>query len=1711
MAAGKKFGTVAGVFTPSLLTILGVIMYLRLGWVVGEAGLIGSILIILIAHLISISTGLSVSSIATDKKVKAGGIYYILSRSLGLPIGGAIGITLFVGTAFSIALYVIGFSESFNDFIGIGVSANELRLTGSIVLLALTVIAFISTSLALKTQFFILAAIALSLASIFSGSGGGSAVPSAVSSESGVSLEVVFAVFFPAVTGFTAGVALSGDLKDPNRSIPVGTMASIAVGLIVYLSLAIYLAYAVDPETLKSDYNILLKIALFAPLVVAGIWGATLSSALGGILGAPRILQALSVDRITPRFLGQGIGKENEPRNALIATFLIAEMGILIGELDMIARLVSMFYLTAYGFINLACALETWASSDFRPQFRIPKTIGIVGFAATFTVMFRIDFLAMIGAFLVIGGVFLYLTRREIKLGFGDVWQGVWASIVRAGLGRLQNEELHERNWRPNIILFTTGNSVRSSLMSLGVSLVGKLGILSNFELTLDRSSEDLLSRKRMLEIDGELPPAGITARQQDCRDLYEGMSVIARTHGLSGVEPNTVMLEWDTLAAEPKPFAKLVKTFIDSDFNLVFTKVNAQRGFGDRKRIDVWWRGTGNNGKFTLTLIRFLQLSEEWKGVRLRILIAHDGQASADTIYRNVSNVLREWRLEANIKIINNANEHRSSAEMIRAESGETDMVILGMPPPGDGQDFVAKTELLLNEVGTVLLVKASNYFDDLHLGMAPAPSQDESIVPLDSSVTEKPLPEIEFPGDEIRRETAILLEKDLRTLLDDFYKSHFEPIEAGYREWLEEIRTIFIKNIEALQRIDDQPNSLRNQRLAAKLQNDFLFHARQLVTDFQEVGAARQSKALQDSVHWLNSTSRAFAASLREELIVFFDPDELNPETGDTGYVRRFKFRKRLAAKLFRRTASDTVRLRQLVTLHLKAQAMPLWANWFRSFAVKSGKFISDTSHLLERLNGIFDLIKKTTTQDRFDATLPSREKESGLKRLDEADDKLQNHFATLLWDLHQTRIQLTQNLIDSLLRLDQPKAVKKLKKDSKRAREAPEVVSELPELWNSRQHLSVNFMLLDLHLLSFEKRFESIEQKLKIQLSRTIDSNVLKNLTNLSQELAAAPEKFRKTGSVKFKPLTDFKRSSYDGIIDGFFEEIREIILELPDAIEILSEPPADPPTPADFEELDTLSISVRRLVEYLIEADFIEPLQKDAAKLPTILQETFAATDDVVRLISFSASHSENQEQAADPFFVDTLTTLVRESQDRVKAEILKVEEMRKNLVELIDRLFQEVAGKLRPYAMKRYAENLKRYVRKQESKKVFSRLEQQGLQIREKARTILTRLWYRKSESVLTARRLGLEAGVESTPVETLLNFVDDVSPDPGVFRTLPFYYKQLFLGKQTVGREFWIGRKRELERADVAVTRYQRGYLGGLMVVGEPDSGKTHLCRTIAARYFDRHKTFFVRPPDGGSIDDTLFSSALAKAFDLTGSHVDMFEQLPRKSVVILDDLEQWWERSENGMKIVETVLDLIDRYSQKCFFVVNTNSFAFSFINTVRPIDKFFLDVVDCGPFNAEEIQQAVLRRHRSSGLKFELHGHGEDSLSEWKLARQFTRFFDYSGGNIGIVLRSWLACVSDFQQNTVTITDPKTGVGAGLRKIDADWAVQLVQFALHKQLTPMRLSRINREPEDKVMTDIISLKRAGLISEDLNRVLQMNSYARPHLIQQLKEMELI
>lgn len=709
-----RFGTFAGVFTPSILTILGVIMYLRFGWVVGNAGLGGALLIVVVAHLITITTGLSISSIATNRAVGAGGAYYLISRSLGAPAGAAIGIPLFLGQALSVSFYVVGFVESLGEFL----PSVSVRLVGVAVCVLLAALSAKSAAVALKAQFVVMAAIAVSLVSFFSGRP--EVVPAEASWEpvaGAAPFGTVFAVFFPAATGIMAGLGMSGDLRDPRRSIPRGTMLAILTGFAIYLAFPVWLALNATPEQLAGDRRIVWHIARFEPLVYAGVWGATLSSAIGSILTAPRTLQALAADGLAPRLLARGVGPHNEPRFGLFATFLLAAVGVLLGNLDAIANLLTMFFLATYGFTNLACGLERWAASpSFRPDFRVPWWVSLLGALACFYVMSIIDPVSWIVAMALGGAIYVVAQRRQLDTTFGDARHGIWSALVRMALQRLRRTDFHPENWRPNLVVLGGDIEKRPHLLELGSTIVQDRGIVTYFHLLRGRVDEHAETRRKLIrEMDlavTERHP-NVFTRVDVVDDIYRGAVQVAQSYGMGSFEANTVLLGWPGKPDRVPAYVEMLHDLTRLDRSLLMLRHRAPAGFGARKRIQIWWGGLHGNGGLMLLLAYLVTAHDRWRGAEVSLMTVVDDDDERPTAERGLTQILERARLVATPRVITRGS--RSMAEIMKEESRGVDLAIIGIRLPDRDRPsdvFFERMSELLEHLPTTVLVHSSRGF---------------------------------------------------------------------------------------------------------------------------------------------------------------------------------------------------------------------------------------------------------------------------------------------------------------------------------------------------------------------------------------------------------------------------------------------------------------------------------------------------------------------------------------------------------------------------------------------------------------------------------------------------------------------------------------------------------------------------------------------------------------------------------------------------------------------------------------------------------------------------------------------------------------------------------------------------------------------------------------------------------------------------------------
>jgi amino acid transporter len=423
----SKMGTFAGVFTPSILTILGIILFLRLGYVVGSAGLWRALIIIGLANAISVITSMSLAAVATNFKVKGGGVYYLISRTLGMEFGGAIGIVLFLAQAVSIAFYCLGFGEVLSGFWGDG-PGWRVQLIALIAVSGLFVLAWLGADWATRFQYVVMAVLGAALVSFFLGGlprvSWAQLASNWASPDTGPAFWAIFAIYFPAVTGFTQGVSMSGDLRSPKRSLPLGTFWAVGISIVVYFGAALMLSAGLPLSQLASDYQAMKNTATYPPLMDAGVIAATISSAMASFLGAPRILQSLAADKIFKILnpFEKGAGPANNPRRGVLLTAVIAYAAIGFGQLNLIAPVVSMFFLISYGLLNYATYYEARSQSpSFRPRFRwFEYRISLLGGLACLGVMIAIDPASGAVAAALLFALHQYLSRLELPLRWAD-------------------------------------------------------------------------------------------------------------------------------------------------------------------------------------------------------------------------------------------------------------------------------------------------------------------------------------------------------------------------------------------------------------------------------------------------------------------------------------------------------------------------------------------------------------------------------------------------------------------------------------------------------------------------------------------------------------------------------------------------------------------------------------------------------------------------------------------------------------------------------------------------------------------------------------------------------------------------------------------------------------------------------------------------------------------------------------------------------------------------------------------------------------------------------------------------------------------------------------------------------------------------------------------------------------------------------------------
>lgn len=702
----KKSGLgTPAVFFTAISTILGAIMFLRFGWAVGQIGFAGVLSVIIIGHIITIATAMAIAEIATNQKVEGGGEYYIISRSFGLNIGGTIGIALYLSQAVSAAFYIIAFAKAFAPLFEFALAKygwffifGDRTVTIPAILFLVFIILKQGAGIGLKMLYFVVAILFVALLLFFLGSTEYSQSLVEFPFKNGleeVDFFKVFAICFPGFTGMTAGVGLSGDLKNPSKSIPVGTMAATVVGMLIYIGIIYKLAISASPEALSSNELIMSNIAIWGWVIIPfGLAAATFSSAIGSIIVAPRTLQALGGDKIFPAgvfnsFVNKNQKGTKEPINATIVTSIIAVCFVLINDVDAVAEVISIFFMITYGALCTISFFEHFAADpSYRPSFKSRWYLSLLGALGCFILMFQMNFqYALIGLICLVLIFFMVSASNKDQKGMTQIFQGVISQLSRrlqVFLQKVEKDQTNE-NWRPSVICISSDSFSRFAAFDLLRWISHKYGfgtyihkiegyVSKETKVKADESLSRLIkmadAAKSNVYLDTLISPSFTSAIAQ-----------VIQLPGISGKENNMILFEYDK--QNPERLDDIIDNFPlikSTDFDVALL-ASSVRSFGYKRDIHIWITSNDFENANLMILMGYIILGHrEWRNGRIKIFTIQ-AKSELDKQAEKLKGLIDSGRLPIsanNIELIPKSIDQEDKG-IINNLSKDADLTIIG------------------------------------------------------------------------------------------------------------------------------------------------------------------------------------------------------------------------------------------------------------------------------------------------------------------------------------------------------------------------------------------------------------------------------------------------------------------------------------------------------------------------------------------------------------------------------------------------------------------------------------------------------------------------------------------------------------------------------------------------------------------------------------------------------------------------------------------------------------------------------------------------------------------------------------------------------------------------------------------------------------------------------------------------------------------------
>jgi hypothetical protein len=638
------------------------------------------------------------------------------------------------------------------------------------------------------------------------------------------------------------------------------------------------------------------------------------------------------------------------------------------------------------------------------------------------------------------------------------------------------------------------------------------------------------------------------------------------------------------------------------------------------------------------------------------------------------------------------------------------------------------------------------------------------------------------------------------------------------------------------------------------------------------------------------------------------------------------------------------------------------------------------------------------------------------------------------------------------------------------------------------------------LDLSLQAAHHRLRESAAALRGRLNTNVDTGALVDLAALVQAIDDLRQRIQEDPTATLRAVRPPTLELDEGeLIEGLLDAVERAVEELPEALETLPDHAFQDLAEGRLEELEPITIEVRRLVSFILETDLVGALRDDLARLGTSLNRASSTVHDVMRFVTADERRDASTSERAA--LTEERVDVLRSAAERVERQRDAIRRSLDRVLHTLDRSLDLVVDRTQAAAISDAAGKMGRFIRTYQQQQLLDRAGSAVSAVGSRARRSLVDLSVRYTQGVLLARRLQSERDPGAHRVEQALSLRLAAAPSADVVESLPVFYRRVFQGSSARDPAYWVGQQAELDRAAEAIAVHRQGHPGALLITGPPGAGLSSLTERINRAHFDPARTFAVHPPEGGSIDPDRFRRALEAALGVAPPIEQGLRSLPAGSVVVVHDLELWFERHSGGLEVIDALAELVDTHGSRVLFLVTCNEYTFDLFRRLGRLDDQLMATVHCQPLDAGSLRRAVMERHEAAGLALRLVDQPDVEPGEFALARLFSGLFEASGGYLGPALQAWIGHIHHVDDEAVVLARPRALDLDALDALDDAWVALLIELVLHRRMPFQRLVRVSGEPEAHLRRQVLSLIRGGLVVEASDGTLSLDPFAAHHV----------